>query len=76
MLLCWLALLLIRVAETATGQTWNRLRDQLQRIHVATFTGPAGSYRQCSQLTKPQQELFIALDIPTPRQIIELTTTL
>ena len=28
-LLCWLALLLIRVAETSTGQTWNRLRGEL-----------------------------------------------
>jgi transposase len=25
-LLCWLALLLIRVAETSTGHTWNRIR--------------------------------------------------
>ncbi|MGH3966137.1 MAG: IS1634 family transposase [Gemmatimonadota bacterium] len=74
-ILCWLALLLIRIAETTTGQTWNQIRAQLQRIHAATFTGPAGTYRQTSELTKPQRDAFTALDIPTPPRIIELTTS-
>src|SRR6266545_530933 len=39
--LCWLALLLVRVAETTTGQTWPTLRRDLDRLHVGTFTGPA-----------------------------------
>ena len=51
-LLCWLALLLIRVAETSTGQTWNRLRAELQRLHAVTYTGPAGTFRQS---TEPHQ---------------------
>jgi Transposase DDE domain len=38
--LCWLALLLIRVAETQTGQTWPAIRRELDRIHLGTFTGP------------------------------------
>ena len=28
-LLCWLALLLIRIIETSTGRTWPALREQL-----------------------------------------------
>ena len=40
-ILCWLALLLIRVAENHTGQTWPAMRRELQRIHIGTFTGPA-----------------------------------
>ncbi|MGW3473339.1 IS1634 family transposase, partial [Saccharopolyspora sp. NPDC000995] len=31
-LLCWLALLLIRIAETRTATTWPTLRDELQRL--------------------------------------------
>ncbi|MFD6316363.1 hypothetical protein ACFWE6_36190 [Streptomyces nigra] len=50
-LLCWLALLLIRVAETSTGQTWNRLRAELQRLHAVTHTGPASAFRQSTDLT-------------------------
>ncbi len=39
-LLCWLALLLIRIAENQTNQTWCNLRDELQHMHLGTFTGP------------------------------------
>ena len=44
--LCWLALLLIRVIENSTGQTWNRVRAELQRMHAVTWParpGPSGS---------------------------------
>ena len=38
-LLCWLALLLIRLAETATGDTWRNLRHELDRMHLGHFAG-------------------------------------
>jgi len=41
-LLYWLAPLLIRLAETHTGRTWSGVPEELQRLHVGTFTGPAG----------------------------------
>jgi hypothetical protein len=44
--LCWLALLLIRVIETTTGDTWNTVRRHLDRLHAGTFTGPTGMFRQ------------------------------
>src|SRR5207248_716528 len=31
-ILCWLALLLIRVAETTTGATWNKIADELELL--------------------------------------------
>jgi hypothetical protein len=40
--LCWLALLLIRVIETTTGDTWPNVRRRLDRLHMGTFTGPVG----------------------------------
>jgi len=73
-LLCWLALLLIRITETSTGQTWAVIRRELQRIHLGTFTGPAGTFRQRSELTKPTRDLFTQLAITPPRQIHELAT--
>ena len=72
-ILCWLALLLIRMAETTTGQTWNTLRRELDRIHLGTFTGPAGSFRQRTEITKPASNLLTRLAIDPPRQIHELT---
>jgi Transposase DDE domain len=72
-LLCWLALLLVRIAENATGQAWPAMRRELNRIHLGTFTGPAGTFRQRTELTKPARNLFAKLAIDPPRQIHELT---
>ena len=71
-LLCWLALLLIRVAETTTGRTWPTIRAELDRLHLITFTGPAGTFRQTTELTKTQRDLFAALTIDPPKKIIEV----
>jgi hypothetical protein len=71
-LLCWLALLLLRIAETTTGRTWPAIRADLDRLHLITFTGPAGTFRQTTELTKPQRDLFTALTIDPPKKIIEI----
>lgn len=72
-LLCWLALLLIRITETRTGQTWPEVRDELQRLHLGTFTGPAGSFRQRTELTTGQKKILTALGLPEPRRVFEAT---
>jgi hypothetical protein len=72
-LLCWLALLLVRVAETTTGQTWPLIRATLDRLHVITFTGPAGTFAQTTELTKPQRDLLTALALEAPKKILEVT---
>ena len=32
-LLCWLALLLVRIAEVETGLTWPKIRSRMQQLH-------------------------------------------
>ena len=71
-ILCWLALLLIRIAETTTSDTWSNLRDELQELHVGTFEGPAGTFRQRTELTDAQRHILDKLHIDPPRKIIEL----
>jgi hypothetical protein len=71
-ILCWLALLLVRIIETTTTQTWHHLRDELDDLHLGTFTGPAGTYRQRTELTKPQVDILAKLDLTPPKKIIEL----
>ncbi|MFI6449894.1 IS1634 family transposase [Kitasatospora sp. NPDC050543] len=70
--LCWLALLLIRIIETTTDETWTTIRRELDRLHLGTFTGPTGLFRQVTTLTKPQTDLLAKLGIPAPKQIIAL----
>ena len=72
-ILCWLALLLIRIAETATGTTWNTITDELDLLTLGTFTGPAGTFRQTAELTKTQRDLLAKLKIAHPKKIIEAT---
>jgi hypothetical protein len=74
-LLCWLALLLIRIAETAAGATWNKITDELGQLTLGTFTGPAGTFRQTADLTKPQRDILDSLQIPCPDKIIEAAPT-
>ena len=72
-ILCWLALLLIRIAETTTGTTWRKITDELDLLTLGTFTGPAGTFRQTAELTKTQRDLLAKLKITPPRKIIEAT---
>ena len=72
-ILCWLALLLIRITETSTGATWPAIRRDLQRIALGTFTGPAGTFRQRTELTKTQRDILAQLKIDPPPRIYQIT---
>lgn len=73
-LLCWLALLLVRVAETSTGDTWRALRRDLQRMHLGEFAGPAGRVVQRTETSPRQAAIFRALDLPEPSRIHHVDT--
>ena len=62
--LCWLALLLIRVAETRAGDTWRNLRHELDRMHLVTLATADGRVAQRSATTSDQKTILAALDLP------------
>ncbi len=70
--LCWLGFLLIRIAETQTGQTWRSLRHELERMHLGTFPGPAGTSQQRTETTPGQRTILRALDLPEPPRFLHL----
>jgi hypothetical protein len=72
-ILCWLALLLARTAENACSATWPELRRELGRIAVGTFTGPAGTFRQRTEITAAQAGILAKLGIDPPPKICQLT---
>src|SRR4051794_18117442 len=71
-LLCWLALLLIRVAERRTGQTWPALARELGRLHAVTLTGPTGTVTQTTELSTAQQGILRACGLTAPPRITAL----
>jgi transposase len=64
--LCWLALLLIRVVENATGESWRCVRDELERMHLVTLKASEGRVVRRSQTTAGQRRIFKALGLPEP----------
>ena len=71
--LCWLALLLIRVAETATGDTWRNIRHELERMHLVTLATADGRVAQRSVATPGQQAILHALDLREPPKFLDFT---
>jgi DDE family transposase len=71
--LCWLALLLIRVVENATGDTWRNTRHELDRMHLVTLATPDGHVAQRSATTPGHKAILAALDLPEPPQFFDFT---
>ncbi|MGH3587340.1 MAG: IS1634 family transposase, partial [Pseudonocardia sp.] len=71
--LCWLALLLLRVAETATKDTWRNLRNELDRMHLVTLATTEGSVAQRTELTHAQRRILKALELPEPPRFYDFT---
>jgi hypothetical protein len=67
-LLCWLALLLVRTIEVRCQRTWRSVREQMDRMHRGTFENEAGAFVQCTEPTPVQRQYLKALEIPLPRR--------
>ncbi len=68
-LLCWLALLLVRITELETGLSWPRVRAELERLHLGEFLHKDGRVLQYTELTQNQRNLFKKLNIKLPAKI-------
>jgi transposase len=71
--LCWLALLLIRVIERQTAQTWRHLSRELNRLHQVTLEGTAGSVTQTTSLTDAQRAIYTACSVDPPPPITAIS---
>jgi hypothetical protein len=71
--LCWLALLLIRVVETAVCDTWRNIRCELDRMHLVTLATADGQVAQRSAATPGQQAILHALDLREPPKFLDFT---
>ena len=71
-LICWLALLLVRVAEQATGDTWARIAREMDRMAAVTLTGTAGTVVQSTEPTDAQRAFLSACKVSLPPRITSL----
>jgi transposase len=71
-LLCWLALLLVRVAERRAGMTWRRINTELSRVHAVTLTGSAGTAVHTTPLTTAQAAILRDCQVSAPTTVTAL----
>jgi hypothetical protein len=69
--LCWLALLLIRVIENGTDDTWGNVRDELERMHLITLATADGQVAQRSATTAGQKAILTALQLAEPARFFD-----
>ena len=68
-MLCWLALLLIRIAELETDMTWPRVRAEMERLHLGEFLHKDGRILQYTEMTVIQRKILKLLKIAPPKEI-------
>ena len=68
-LLCYLSLLLVRIAERETGETWDRIRLIMDRCHLGEFSSKDGRIFQRTELTSEQVNILKRLKIAQPPSV-------
>jgi len=69
--LCWLALLLMRVVENATDDSWRNVRHELDRMHLVTLATADGQVAQRSATTAGQKTILAALELGEPARFFD-----
>lgn len=71
-LLCWLALLLVRIVEIRTQKSWSEVRDTLQRMHLGEFISGEARVLQRTETTRTQAAIFDAVGVSAPPKFAKI----
>ena len=74
-LLCWLALLLVRIIENATGETWTSVRTVMERMKLVKFNSKNGSFLQRTDATPKQKSILSSLQLKEPPLVYDVGPT-
>ncbi len=75
-LLCWLGMLLIRIAEQETDTTWFNLKKTLSTLQVGILKTLEGDILQTGQIQKETARVFKALKIKEPATFLDFPVPL
>jgi len=73
-LLCWLALLLIRVIENDSGATWHQLKKLFRPLMVAQTSTKHGIVSKTNAVTSEQKHVLDALRVKPPARFPDVPT--
>jgi len=71
-LLCWLAMLLIRVAEDETGQTWRQMKKNLDTLEIGIHRTSSGEVWQTNAVRAEVKNLLERLKLKLPPRFYAL----
>ena len=71
-LICWLALLVIRIAEVEIGISWPKIRSEMQRLNLIEFFDKNGRILQHTELTAKQRNILNKLKIKPPKRVLKV----
>ncbi len=71
-LLCFLALVLTRIAEHKTGLTWDKIRSVMERLHLGEFQSKDGRILQRTELTPEQANILKKLNFSPPPKLYKI----
>jgi len=74
-LLCWLALLLVRIAELETGRAWHTIRRLMQQQKLVDLSSRNGRILQHTELTNEQRNILKKLKVTPPKRILQAQVT-
>jgi transposase len=74
-LICWLALLLVRIAEVETEMSWAVVRRTMQRLHLGEFLNEKNRVLRHTALSADQANILKKLKITPPKPFVKLETT-
>jgi len=70
--LCFLALMLVRIAERKTGLTWDRIRVVTERLHLIEFFSRDGRVLQTTEPTPEQLNIMKLIKIFPPKRMQDI----
>lgn len=73
--LCWIALLLTRIVENTTGQTWTSARTTMNRLHQVTLQDSTGTTITHTRPTSDHKAILTAPGLTPPPLVTDLQPT-
>jgi len=70
-LLCWLTMLMIRIAERESGKTWFQIKKILSPLTVGILKCSKGEVFQLNPINLEQKRLFSDLKIEAPKRLLK-----
>jgi transposase len=73
-LICWLAMVLIRYTENMADRSWYQIEKALSTVTAGLIESEKVNLWYCSDISEEAKEIFAALAIELPRKVLAMAT--